>query len=29
MTGTLLSFGHGYTARVLSRALAPQGWRII
>ncbi|MCE8517662.1 SDR family oxidoreductase [Ruegeria pomeroyi] len=29
MTGTLLSFGHGYTARVLSRALAPQGWGII
>ncbi|MCE8513798.1 SDR family oxidoreductase [Ruegeria pomeroyi] len=29
MTGTLLSFGHGYTARVLSRALAPQGWRIV
>ncbi|MEX0366952.1 MAG: SDR family oxidoreductase [Ruegeria sp.] len=29
MTGTLLSFGHGYSARALSRLLAPQGWRII
>ncbi|WP_171177782.1 SDR family oxidoreductase [Ruegeria sp. HKCCD8929] len=28
MTGTLLSFGHGYSARALSRLLAPQGWRI-
>ncbi|MEX0320060.1 MAG: SDR family oxidoreductase [Ruegeria sp.] len=29
MTGTLLSFGHGYSARALSQLLAPQGWRII
>ncbi|MDA7966720.1 SDR family oxidoreductase [Ruegeria sp.] len=29
MTGTLFSFGHGYSARALSRELAPQGWRII
>ncbi len=29
MTGTLLSFGHGYTARALARLLLPQGWRII
>ncbi|KUJ78138.1 NAD(P)-dependent oxidoreductase [Ruegeria marisrubri] len=29
MTGTLLSFGHGYSARALSRLLAPRGWRII
>ncbi|NDW44474.1 SDR family oxidoreductase [Ruegeria sp. PrR005] len=29
MTGTLLSFGHGYSARALSRQLAPRGWRII
>lgn len=29
MTGTLLSFGHGYTATALSRRLSPQGWRII
>lgn len=29
MTQTLLSFGHGYSARALSRLLAPQDWRII
>ncbi|SDE31976.1 SDR family oxidoreductase [Ruegeria marina] len=29
MTSTLLSFGHGYSARALSRLLAPRGWRII
>lgn len=29
MTGTLFSFGHGYTARALSRRLAPKGWRIV
>ncbi|MEM7320930.1 MAG: SDR family oxidoreductase [Pseudomonadota bacterium] len=29
MTGTLLSFGHGYSARALSRLLAPQGWRVV
>jgi len=29
MTGTLLSFGHGYCARALARLLLPQGWRII
>ncbi|WP_170606614.1 SDR family oxidoreductase [Ruegeria arenilitoris] len=29
MTGTLFSFGHGYSARALSLRLAPQGWRII
>jgi len=29
MTGTLLSFGHGYSARALSRLLVPQGWRVI
>lgn len=29
MTGTLLSFGHGYTARALARLLVPRGWRII
>jgi nucleoside-diphosphate-sugar epimerase len=29
MTGTLLSFGHGYSARALARILIPQGWRII
>ncbi|GGH39279.1 Nucleoside-diphosphate-sugar epimerase [Cribrihabitans marinus] len=29
MTGTLFSFGHGYSARTLSRRLAPQGWRVI
>jgi nucleoside-diphosphate-sugar epimerase len=26
---TLLSFGHGYSARALARRLLPQGWRII
>lgn len=26
---TLLSFGHGYTARALARLLLPRGWRII
>ncbi|ABV95024.1 hypothetical protein Dshi_3291 [Dinoroseobacter shibae DFL 12 = DSM 16493] len=29
MTQTLLSFGHGYSARALSRLLLPGGWRII
>ncbi len=29
MTNTLLSLGHGYTARELARQLLPQGWRII
>lgn len=29
MTHTLLSFGHGYSARALARLLAPQGWRIV
>ncbi len=29
MTGTLLSFGHGYSARALARLLIPQGWTII
>ncbi len=29
MTNTLLSLGHGYTARELARQLAPKGWRII
>ncbi|WP_342077278.1 SDR family oxidoreductase [Yoonia sp. SS1-5] len=29
MTNTLLSFGHGYSARALSRILLPQEWRII
>lgn len=29
MTQTLLSFGHGYSARALSRMLIPNGWRII
>ena len=29
MKKTLLSFGHGYSARALSRLLMPQGWRII
>ena len=28
MTGTLFTFGHGYSARALSRRVAPQGWRI-
>lgn len=26
---TLLSLGHGYTARALARLLIPQGWRVI
>ena len=26
---TLLSLGHGYSARALARRLVPQGWRII
>lgn len=29
MTGTLLSFGHGYSARALARYLLPEGWRVI
>jgi len=29
MTPTLLSFGHGYSARALARLLLPQGWRIV
>ncbi|MEY8829093.1 SDR family oxidoreductase [Sedimentitalea sp. XS_ASV28] len=29
MTGTLLSMGHGYTARALSNRVAPAGWRVI
>ncbi len=29
MTSTLLSFGHGYSARALARRLAPRGWRIL
>ena len=29
MTQTLLSFGHGYSARALSRILLPQDWRVI
>jgi nucleoside-diphosphate-sugar epimerase len=29
MKQTLLSFGHGYSARALARLLLPQGWRII
>jgi nucleoside-diphosphate-sugar epimerase len=29
MTQTLLSFGHGFSARALSRLLIPQGWRVI
>ncbi|MGI1662289.1 SDR family oxidoreductase [Palleronia sp. KMU-117] len=29
MTGTLLSFGHGYSARALSARLLAQGWRVI
>ncbi|WP_068115714.1 SDR family oxidoreductase [Tropicimonas marinistellae] len=28
MTQTLLSLGHGYSARALARLLLPQGWRI-
>ncbi len=26
---TLLSFGHGYSARALARLLIPQGWRVV
>ena len=29
MTKTLLSFGHGFSARALAALLIPQGWRII
>lgn len=29
MTGTLLSLGHGYSARALADRLVPLGWRII
>jgi len=29
MTQTLLSFGHGYSARALARLLLPQDWRVI
>lgn len=29
MTGTLLSLGHGYSARALEERLLPQGWTII
>jgi len=29
MTETLLSFGHGFSARGLARLLLPQGWRVI
>lgn len=29
MTGTLLSFGHGYSAQALARRLLPEGWRIV
>lgn len=29
MNKTLLSFGHGFSARALSRHLIPQGWRVI
>lgn len=29
MSRTLLSLGHGYSARALARRLAPQGWRVI
>lgn len=29
MTGTLLSFGHGYSARALDRLLLPKGWTVI
>ena len=29
MSKTLLSFGHGYSARALATRLLPQGWRII
>ncbi len=29
MTGTLLSFGHGYSARALARVLLAEGWQVI
>ena len=29
MTGTLLSFGHGYSAAALARRLVPRGWTVI
>ncbi len=29
MTGTLLSIGHGYSARAFARRLIPQGWTVI
>ncbi len=29
LPGTLLSFGHGYSARALARRLIPAGWRVI
>ena len=29
MTGTLLSFGHGYSAQALTQLLAPRDWRVI
>ncbi len=29
MSKTLLSLGHGYSARALARRLVPQGWRVI
>lgn len=29
MTGTMLSFGHGYSASALARILLPEGWRIV
>ncbi|MEO1555735.1 MAG: SDR family oxidoreductase [Pseudomonadota bacterium] len=29
MTKTLLSFGHGFSARALTKLLLPQGWRIL
>ncbi|MCR8826791.1 SDR family oxidoreductase [Pseudosulfitobacter koreensis] len=29
MNKTLLSFGHGYSARALAAVLIPQGWRVI
>ncbi|WP_306006394.1 SDR family oxidoreductase [Aquicoccus porphyridii] len=28
MTGTLFTFGHGFTASALARLLAPRGWRL-
>ncbi|WP_420857925.1 SDR family oxidoreductase [Marivivens marinus] len=29
MTGTLISFGHGYSASALANLLGPEGWRVI